>query len=84
MCSENKGTGQLRDFTTQLICVYVFANAKSRFSHDAARIKACMYICLLFIKGNAWYDSLVDTMFMLVPFDVQCSINNHSTYRTAH
>ena len=29
LCSENKGADQL-------ICVFVFAYAKSRFSHDAA------------------------------------------------
>ena len=31
-CSENKGT--------KLICVFVFAYAKSRFSHDAAQLIA--------------------------------------------
>ena len=32
-CSENKGA-----VTAKLICVFVFAYAKSRFSHDAARL----------------------------------------------
>ena len=34
-CSENKGADQL---TAKLICVFVFAYAKCRFSHDAAYI----------------------------------------------
>ena len=35
-CSENKGADQLH--SAQLICVFVFAYAKSQFSHDAAHI----------------------------------------------
>ena len=35
-CSENKGADQV---TAQLICIFVFAYAKSRFSHDTAHIK---------------------------------------------
>ena len=35
MCSENKGADQL---TAKLICVFVFAYAKIRFSHDAAQM----------------------------------------------
>ena len=31
LCSENKGAAQL-------ICIFVFAYAKNRFSHDAAHI----------------------------------------------
>ena len=34
-CSENKGADQLRGFA-KLICVFVFAYAKSRFSYDEA------------------------------------------------
>ena len=37
LCSENKGADQLR-ITAQLICVFVFAYAKSRFSHNEAQI----------------------------------------------
>ena len=33
LCSETKGA-----VTAKLICVFVFANAKSRFSHDGAHI----------------------------------------------
>ena len=36
LSSENKGADQLRSVTAQLICAFVFAYAKSRFSHDAA------------------------------------------------
>ena len=36
-CSENKGADQLR-VTAKLICVFVFAYAKNRFSHDEARV----------------------------------------------
>ena len=32
-CSENKGADQL-PVTAKLICVFVFAYAKTRFSHD--------------------------------------------------
>ena len=37
-CSVNKGADQLRGFTAKLICIFVFAYTKIRFSHDAARI----------------------------------------------
>ena len=37
LCSENKCADQL--LTAKLICVFAFAYAKSRFSHDAAHIK---------------------------------------------
>ena len=33
LCTENKGADQLRGHL-QLICAFVFAYAKSRFSHD--------------------------------------------------
>ena len=41
LCSENKGAVQLRGYrevTTKLICMFVFAYAKSRFSHNAAHM----------------------------------------------
>ena len=38
-CSKNKGADQISfAVTAKLICVFVFAYAKSRFSHDAAHI----------------------------------------------
>ena len=37
LCSEIKGTDQLC-ITTQLICIFIFAYAKSRFSHDMAHM----------------------------------------------
>ena len=37
LCSENKGADQLRGYK-KLICVFVFAYAKSRFSHDEAQL----------------------------------------------
>ena len=37
-CSKNKVADQLRSYTAQLICIFVFAYAKSWFSHDAAHI----------------------------------------------
>ena len=36
-CSEKKGADQLRH-TAKLICVFVFAYAKKRTSHDAAHM----------------------------------------------
>ena len=41
-CSENKGDDQLC-ITAKLICVFVFAYAKSRFSHDAAQIQTSTF-----------------------------------------
>ena len=41
--SENKGADQLRGY---LICAFVFAYAKSRFSHDAAYIEPSCVIIL--------------------------------------
>ena len=35
LCSENKDADQV---TTQLICTFVFACIKSRFSHDEAHM----------------------------------------------
>ena len=37
LCSENKGADQLW-VTAKLICVFVFAYLKSRFSHNVAHI----------------------------------------------
>ena len=44
LCSENKGTDQLRGHRegnreAKLICVFVFAYAKKRLSHNGAHIK---------------------------------------------
>ena len=39
--------------TAKLICVFVFAYAKSRFSNDAARIIECNYLNVLTMKANA-------------------------------
>ena len=51
LCSENKGTDKL-----QLICIFVFAKAKSQFSHDAAHIIAVeyktAYVIQVIIKEN--------------------------------
>ena len=38
-CSENKGADQFA-VTAKLICAFVFAYAKSRFSHDEAQMKS--------------------------------------------
>ena len=38
LCSENKGADQFRGLPAKLICVFVFDNAKSPFSHDAAQM----------------------------------------------
>ena len=37
LCSENKGADQLRSYR-ELICAFVLACAKGRFSHDAAHL----------------------------------------------
>ena len=38
-CSENKGADQLCRVTAQLICAFVFAQAKIWFSHDSAEVE---------------------------------------------
>ena len=38
LCSEKKGTDQLHG-SVQLICAFVFAYAKIRFSHDVTYIR---------------------------------------------
>ena len=38
LCSENRGADISFAVTAKLICVFVFAYAKSRFSHDAAHL----------------------------------------------
>ena len=43
LISENKGT----EVTVQLICAFVFADAKRRFSHEAARITVLQPIPVL-------------------------------------
>ena len=46
LCSENKGADHLRGYR-ELICVFVFAYAKIRFSHDEAHFIACDHHVLL-------------------------------------
>ena len=47
--------------TTKLICVFVFANAKSRFSHDAAQILSHLIILIDKIKGKLKYVTNIDS-----------------------
>ena len=54
ICKENIGTGQLRNkiscaVTVQLICVFCFSYAKSRFFHDVAHI----FTHFSFLRGLA-------------------------------
>ena len=51
-CSENKGVISFA-FTAKLICVFVFAYAKSRFSHDAAHL-----IMILICSGRESGESI--------------------------
>ena len=37
LCNENKGADQLRGYA-KLVCVFVFAYAKNRFSHHEAHM----------------------------------------------
>ena len=48
---ENKGADQLhgKPFTAQLICAFVLADAKSKFSHDVAHIETIKTV-LLFLQ----------------------------------
>ena len=43
LCTENKGADQLCCYG-KLICCFVFAYAKSLFSHDAAHIFMCIIV----------------------------------------
>ena len=38
--------------TEQLICAFVFAFAKGRFSHYAAQIESCMHAYVLIVEFN--------------------------------
>ena len=49
LCCENKGADQLRSSSAQLICAFIFAYAKSRFSHDSA------HIVFSTLKKNGFY-----------------------------
>ena len=51
LCSENKSVDQLRG---KLICVFVFAYAKSRFSHDAAHMYVQITCILDSVKVVEW------------------------------
>ena len=53
-CSENKALISFA-ITAKLICVFVFAYAKSRFSHDAAQLK------LSWFNRSVHYNSQGDT-----------------------
>ena len=46
LCSENKGVLISFAVTARLICVFVFAYAKRRFSHNKAHIKHDMFLAL--------------------------------------
>ena len=48
LCSGNKGADQF----AQLICAFVFAYAKSRFSHDATHLKEHVNIYIGFIMAH--------------------------------
>ena len=39
LCSKNKGADQLCSYHAQLICAFVLAYAKCRFSHEEAHMK---------------------------------------------
>ena len=49
LCGENKGADQLA-VTAQLICVFVFAYAKSLFSHKEAHIRIERAFLRVFLK----------------------------------
>ena len=62
ICSEDKGTDQLRGVTAQLICDFAFAYEKSKLSHDGAHI-----LCFrnLVLDGNVadeqnWYELITE------------------------
>ena len=48
--------------TAKLICVFVFAYAKSRFSHDAAQLKVVWQIHCL--SGDIAYRNLIMVIFL--------------------
>ena len=68
----------------QLICAFVFAYAKSRFSHDAAQLEtACLIanchqsnLCLLIVKGvfNCYISGVI-----MCPMAAEGSTNRGDT-----
>ena len=54
LSSKNKGPEQLHGYC-MLICTFVFANAKSRFSHDVAQLISGKYKVGVHIADVSWF-----------------------------
>ena len=61
LCSKNKGADQLLSYraagnlttdSAQLICPFVFAYAKNRFSHDVPQIIRILHECEVLIEKS--------------------------------
>ena len=73
--------------TAQLICAFVFANAKSRFSHDAAHISSLYYLnfqllaCLRSVAALALLSlTWLKTLFAQHPNDCYSTLFAQSDY----
>ena len=78
LCRENKGADQLRMIrcgmiscavTVELICVFVFAYANSRFSHDMAQLQTDIrnYANMLMLVKDQKTNGPVNAHLISVP-----------------
>ena len=69
--SKNKGADQCA-VTAQLICAFVFAYAKIKFSHDAAQLSSVLlfffsfFICSFFFLFMLRFKIPVNTLFVIL------------------
>ena len=60
---------QRRCVTAKLICIFVFAYAKSRFSHDEAQIVSVLELfCMHIIEDTGW--RICSIVFLLTPMNI--------------
>ena len=52
--------------TAKLICVFVFAYAKSRFSHDAAQIKSRLFMNIVHAVESRHKFALLDRIIRII------------------
>ena len=73
---ENKGADQLRGYA-KLICVFVFAYAKSRFSYDAAHL---VTVCCTYLRDVHCQLHMVQKSFSILPSAEKQNIIRDSAY----
>ena len=66
-CSKNKGADQFAvtfAITAKLICIFVFALTKIRFSHDAAHLMYVLHVICLFVVSILFYLGFEDRILV--------------------